>query len=250
MKPEIVIFPDPQTLAQEAADRFVQLARAKVAEGDRLSVALSGGSTPAPLYRRLAQAPLREAIPWQRVHLFWGDERCVPPQHPESNFGRAKEILIDHLSIPAGNVHRIRGELEPEAAALACAVGLHAFFGRAWPRFDLVLLGLGADGHTASLFPGSPILEETTRSVVPVKAQYQGRPAWRVTLTLPAINAARQVIFLVTGASKADVLQTVLMGPQTLPAQRVRPKSGQLTWLVDAEAARLIREHLPLTVEV
>lgn len=243
MKPEIVVVPNPDELSHEAARRFTQLAIKSVADRGRFSVALSGGSTPGALYRRLAEEPQWGQIPWGQVHVFWGDERCVPPDHPESNFQLAEETLLSHVSIPLDNVHRMRGELGAEAAAQSYAVELHAFFGAPWPRFDLVLLGMGNDGHTASLFPDSVTLHETERPVVAVTAHYQDRPAQRVTLTLPAINAARRVLFLITGAGKAETLRAVLEGPEgPYPAQRIHPASGQLTWLVDAAAAsRLAR---------
>ncbi len=238
MTPEIVVVQDPDELSHEATRRFIWSANESVADRGRFSVALSGGSTPGALYRQLAEEPQRDQIPWGQVHVFWGDERCVPPDHSESNFQLAEEALLSRVPIPPGNVHRMCGEMEPEAAAQAYATKLRAFFGAQWPRFDLVLLGMGNDGHTASLFPGSDVLCETARPVVAVTAHYQGRPAQRVTLTLPAINAARQVLFLVTGAAKAEILQAVLEGPAgRFPAQHVCPTVGQLTWLVDTAAA-------------
>jgi 6-phosphogluconolactonase len=236
--PQIAVVPDPAALAQEAARRFTRLAKEAVENRGHFSAALSGGSTPGRLYRRLAEDPHREEMPWEYVHLFWGDERCVAPEHPGSNFRLANEALISHVPIPPGNVHRVRGELEPEAAAQTYATELHAFFGAPWPAFDLVLLGLGQDGHTASLFPGSDVLDEKVRSAVAVTAQYEDRPAQRVTLTLPAINAARHVLFLVSGSGKAEVVQAVLEGPtEGFPAQQIRPTTGQLGWLMDAAAA-------------
>jgi len=236
--PQIVVVPDPEALAREAARRFTRLAKEAVENRGRFSAALSGGSTPGRLYRRLVEDPHREEMPWRYVHLFWGDERCVPPDHPGSNFRLANEALISHVPIPPGNVHRVRGELEPEAAAQTYAAELHAFFGAPWPHFDLVLLGLGQDGHTASLFPGSDVLDEKARSVVAVTAQYEDRPAQRVTLTPPAINAARHILFLVSGSGKAEVVQAVLEGPaERFPAQQIRPTTGQLGWLMDAAAA-------------
>lgn len=233
---KVIIVSDAAELAREAAQRFTQLAIEAVAERGRFSVALSGGSTSVPLYRQLAEQP--DQVPWERVHLFWGDERSVPPNHPDSNFRLAEEALISHVPIPACNVHRVQGELQPEAAAPAYAAAIHAFFGEIWPRFDLVLLGLGNDGHTASLFPGSPALRETARPVVAVMANYQDRPAHRVTLTLPAINAGHQILFLATGAAKAEIVAAVLQEPNgNFPAQLIQPAAGQLTWLLDAPAA-------------
>ena len=221
-----LVYPDADHLARAAAEGFV---------------ALAGGSTPRAAYALLAA----EEVDWSRVHVFWGDERCVPPDHPDSNYRLAREALLDHVSLPAGNVHRMRGEMEPEAAAQAYAAELRAFFGTQWPSFDLVLLGMGNDGHIASLFPGSAALRETARPVVAVTAEYQDRPAHRVTLTLPAINAARQVLFLVTGAAKAETLWAVLEGPaERFPAQLIRPTSGQLTWLVDTAAASRLKRQV------
>jgi len=172
------------------------------------------------------------------VHVFWGDERCVPPGHPDSNYRVAREALLDRVPLPAGNVHRIRCEQKPEQAAQAYAAKLRAFFDAPWPRFDLILLGLGNDGHTASLFPGSAALHEIERPIVAVTAHYQDRPAYRVTLTPPAISAARHVLFLVTGVAKTEIMRAVLEDPKAqFPAQRICPTDGQLTWLVDAAAA-------------
>jgi len=224
----LIILPNLKAISQAAAERIADLAQAC----DPFTIALSGGGTPRGLYEMLAAPPYREQIPWQRMHVFWGDERCVPPDHPGSNYRMAREALLDHVPIPAHNVHRIHGELGTEAAAQAYNAKLRAFFGAPWPTFDLVLLGLGNDGHTASLFPGSDALKETARPAVGVTAHYENRPAQRVTLTLPAINAARQVLFLAAG--KAGIVQAVLNEPDAgYPAQRVRPTTGELFWLVD-----------------
>lgn len=241
MDAEIVILPDPEALAHEAARRFVALSREAAGSRGRFSVALSGGSTPGKLYRLLAEEPYRAQIPWAEVHLFWGDERCVPPGDPGSNYSLADQALISAAPVPPGNVHRVQGELEPVRAARAYEQDLQGFFCGPHTRFDVVLLGLGEDGHTASLFPGSPVLVETERLVAAATAVYQDRPAQRVTLTLPAINSARQILFLVTGSAKAGIVQAIVEGSgEGLPAQMVRPVAGQLTWLLDAEAARSI----------
>jgi 6-phosphogluconolactonase len=238
MDTEIVVVPDAEALAREAARRFVDLARGAVASRGRFSVALSGGSTPGNLYTLLAEDPLRAEIAWQQVHLFWGDERCVPPSDPSSNYQLAEETLIAHVPIPAENIHRIRGELEPGMAARIYERELHDFFCGPQSRFDLVLLGLGEDGHTASLFPDSTALAEREHLAAPTTAFYQDRPAQRVTLTLPAINSARQIVFLVAGGAKAAIVHAVMERPEVrFPAQRVQPTAGQLTWLVDAAAA-------------
>ena len=242
MDAEIIVTPDAKALASESAQRFTDLAREAVEHRGRFSVALSGGSTPGALYRLLAAQPYRGQIPWGDVYLFWGDERCVPPSDPASNYRLAEEALIGHVPLPADNVLRIRGELSPEAAARSYDRVLQDFYCGPRPRFDLVLLGLGSDGHTASLFPGSSTLAQTEQLAVPVEAHYQGRPAHRVTLTLPAINSARHVLFLVKGADKAEIVQAVLENSEaSFPAQQVRPVAGQLTWLLDAPAASLLR---------
>ncbi len=241
---EIRIYADADRLAHAAAEHFTTLATAAIATRGQFTVALSGGSTPRATYTLLAMEEFALQLDWSRVHVFWGDERCVPPDDPDSSYWMARETLLDHVPLPARNVHRIRGEMEPEAAAQSYAAELRAFFGTPWPSFDLVLLGMGNDGHTASLFPGSAALHEETRPVVAVTAHYQDRPAHRVTLTPPAINAARQVFFLVAGAAKAETLQAVLEGPaERLPAQFIRPTSGQITWLVDSAAASRLRRR-------
>jgi 6-phosphogluconolactonase len=224
-----VVLPDPAAVAREAADRFVALARSAIASHGRFTVALSGGSTPKLLYEQL----ITRSIAWQHVHVFWGDERCVPPDHPDSNYGMAQRALLSHVDIPSPNVHRLRGELDPAQAAQAYEDDLCSVFGTR-PRFDLILLGLGADAHTASLFPQTPALHEQQRWVV---AQYvEQLQANRLTLTPPIINQAAHVIFLITGSDKAAVLRSVWHGPYDparFPAQIVMPTSGRVTWLVD-----------------
>lgn len=233
---EFIVLPDLKAISQAAAERVATLAQTR----DPFTVALSGGSTPRRLYEVLAAPPFRERVPWGRVHVFWGDERCVPPDHSDSNYRLAREALLDKIPILAENVHRIWGEMPPDQAAAAYQTELEAVVG-VNGRLDLILLGMGADGHTASLFPGTEALEERERAVVAVYVERL--QAWRVTLTLPVINAARQVLFLVTGAAKAEIVQAVLEGPEgRFPAQQIRPTAGQLTWLVDvAAASRLTR---------
>jgi 6-phosphogluconolactonase len=190
------------------------------------------------MYRLLAEEPYRSEVPWRQVHLFWGDERCVPPDDPGSNYHMAEETLLRHVPVPSENVHRVQGELAPEQAARAYARDLEDFFCGPHTRFDLMLLGLGSDGHTASLFPDSTILQETVRLAAAAEAHYEDRPASRITLTLPVINTSRHVLFLVSGSSKAEILQQVLSKPGgPLPAQRVQPRAGELIWLVDEAAA-------------
>lgn len=232
MNPDIHIFKDLPALSQAAAQLFIDCANQAIAARGQFLVALSGGGTPTATYRLLVDAP----IDWTRVHVFWGDERCVPVSDPGNSYAQARDVLLAHVPIPAGNIHRVESELEPAAAAQAYAATLRGF-GSPWPRFDLILLGMGDDGHTASLFPGSPADE--TEPVIAVTAHYQDRPANRVSLTPRVINDARQVIFLVSGPSKSETLASVLNGdyhPDALPAQRIRPSDGTLTWLVDAVA--------------
>jgi 6-phosphogluconolactonase len=244
MDAEIMVVPDQEALAHEAARRFTSLVREAVDSRGRASVVLSGGSTPRRLFALLAAEPYCNQIPWEQVHLFWADERCVPPEDDGSNYRMAQEILISQVPIPPDQVHRILGELAPEVAARAYERDLQDFFCGPRPRFDLVLLGLGEDGHTASLFPDSPLLAERERLVAPATASYQGRPAGRITLTLPAINTARQVLFLVAGSAKAGIVESVLRGPGgPFPAQGIRLTAGRLSWLLDAAAAAQLQRQ-------
>ncbi len=239
------VYPDAEALAQAAAALFVELAEDAQRTRGRFSVALAGGSTPRGTYALLASTAFAPRVDWSRVHVFWGDERCVPPEHPQSNYRMARETLLDHVPIPAANVHRIPCEQAPTQAAAAYERTLQEFFalapGEGVPQFDLILLGMGDDGHTASLFPGTAALHERRRWVV---AHYVAKlQAWRVTLTPVVLNAARHVAFLVAGAGKAARLREVLRGsyqPDVLPAQVVQPASGRLVWLVDAAAATLL----------
>jgi 6-phosphogluconolactonase len=240
--PEVRVYDDPDTLARAAADEFVRRAEDAIAAAGRFTVALSGGSTPLRLYRLLAEPPYRDRVAWDAVHVFWGDERAVPPDHRDSNYGAAHAALLSRVAIPPANVHRIRGEAaDPEAAAAEYEEELRRCFQIApggLPRFDLVLLGMGADGHTASLFPGSAAAREEDRLVVAAWVEKLG--AYRVTLTTPVLNNAACVLFLVAGAEKAEVLGRVLQGgpaAAAYPAGRIRPRAGELIWLVDRAAA-------------
>jgi 6-phosphogluconolactonase len=236
---DLHILEDTTALAQEAADRFVAASEEAIENRGQFMVALSGGSTPQEAYSRLADPMLATKVSWRNVHFFWGDERCVPPDHPDSNYRMARKTMIQKVPIPQANVHRIQGELDPDLAAEAYADDLRSVFGsEERPRFDLVFLGLGQDGHVASLFPGSLALRETEHWVLAVFVE--ALQSWRVTLTPPVLNSARQLSFLVSGKSKADRLQEVLEGePQIepLPAQMIQPINGQVTWLVDQAAA-------------
>lgn len=235
---------DPQDLYKQAAALFERLAGEAVSVRGRFTVVLSGGSTPRGVYALLAEAGVRERIPWSHVHLFWGDERCVPPTHPESNYRLAEETLISRVPIPAQNIHRIPAEQAPAQAASAYEQTLREFFALPAdtpPCFDLVFLGMGPDGHTASLFPGTVGLREEKRLVIAHHVEKLG--AWRVTLTPPVLNQAAYVVFLVCGADKAATLREVLQGeyqPERLPAQLIRPVHGTLLWLVDQDADSLL----------
>ena len=242
--PRILTFPTAAQASRASAERFAELAVAAVAERGRFTVALSGGTTPRAVYAMLAQEPLRSSIPWERVHLFWGDERCVPPGHVRSNFRMANEAFVSLVPIPHANVHRMRGEIEPERAAEEYAMELAAEFGAGIPRFDLVHLGLGTDGHTCSLFPFAPLLLERGRTVATALFGPLGEP--RITLTLPVVNAAAQVEMLAPGGDKAAVVKKVLEGPRDpvrVPAQGVRPATGEMVWLLDRAAAARLAAH-------
>lgn len=235
---------DGHELARIAGDVFATVAETALRERGRFTIALAGGATPRASYAVLA-ADARSPKPrldWSRAHVYWGDERCVPPDHPDSNYRMARETLLDVVPVPEAQVHRMRGEEEdPARAAALYETVLRASFDAAAPevpRFDLVLLGLGTDAHTASLFPGSPVLPETTRLVAAPFVEKLG--THRITLTPPVLNAARHVVFMVSGSTKAEALRDVLEGeerPDLRPAQCVRPDRGSLLWLVDAEAA-------------
>jgi 6-phosphogluconolactonase len=243
MHPELKVYENSNDLSQAAARIFAVVAAESVARRGRFVVALSGGGTPKGLYRLLSGPPYRTSIPWRHTHIFWGDERLVPPDDPGSNYGQVAGILLDRISIPATNAHRLKGESNPDEA-VSCykeELRLVASGDRAWPRFDLALMGLGGDGHTASLFPGPVSAVEQTEPVVAVTADYNGRPANRISLTPLVFNDARQVLFLVAGASKAEVLAAVVNGPyrpELWPAQRIQPHTGKVTWLIDEAAAR------------
>jgi 6-phosphogluconolactonase len=245
----IEVYPDAERLAHAAAEHFVALAGEAISRQGRFAVALAGGSTPKSAYALLAIGEFAGRVDWSRVHVFWGDERRVPPDHPDSNYRMAREALLDHVPLPAENVHRMRGELEPSQAADEYEAALRAFFSpssedqeakgeRHIARFDLFLLGMGDDGHTASLFPGTAAIREQTRWVM---AHFVEKlDTWRITLTPAVINAAANVTFVVSGSGKAERLRQVLTGPyqpDLLPAQIVNPDDGRLRWLVDRAAA-------------
>ena len=237
----IKTYPDAETLTREAAIHFIECANEAITERNYFAVALAGGSTPKALYKTLATVELVPRVDWEKVHVFWGDERCVAPNHEDSNYRMAFDVMLRHLPIPVKQIYRMEGELEPKEAAKAYEDRLKGFFSKNTPRFDLVLLGLGEDTHTASLFPGTKALSEMKKWVT---ANYVRKlSAWRLTLTAWTINQAANVTFLVSGGSKAEALQRVLAGrftPEEVPAQMIRPERGQLRWLMDRAAATLL----------
>jgi 6-phosphogluconolactonase len=246
MKPRIRIFKDGEGLSRAAAEFFVEHAAQSIAERDQFLVALNGGNTPNRLFQLLA-TDFRENVDWRKVHVFWGDERCVPPDDPGSSYGQARRALLSHVPIPDANIYRIKGELDPVEASKDYSLLLQEFIPapRKRPRLDLVFLGMGEDGHTASLFPGSPV--NVSEPTVPVTAHYQDRPANRVTLTPVVFNSARLAVFMATGEKKAQTFAEVLSdryNPELYPAQRIHPEDGKLIWLVDEAAASKLPQNL------
>jgi len=238
MKPDIRIFQNTESLSHHAANIFSEQAAQSINNRNRFLVALNGGSTPTRLFQLLA-TDYRDKIDWSKTHIFWGDERCVPPDDPGSSYGQARDVLLSHVPIPDSNIHRVNTDLKPAEASRDYSLTLSQFASPPLdvPRFDLVYLGMGEDGHTASLFPGSPV--QVTESVLPVTAQYQDRPANRVTMTQLVFNQAHMIVFMATGEKKAFTLAEVLgdrYNPELYPAQRINPKDGQLIWLVDESA--------------
>ena len=239
MRADLAVLPSAAALAEAAAGRFVAAAGDAIASRGQFIVALCGGSTPRDTYLRLGTGALVSKVMWSRVQVLWGDERCVPPHDVESNYRMARETLLDRVPVPTAHVHRIHGEDDPATAAGVYEATLRALLQTpAGARIDLVLLGLGEDGHTASLFPGSAAVHERTRWVMAARAS--AASVWRITLTPAVINAAAEVLFLVSGGAKAGILRRVLEGPrrpQELPAQAIAPSNGRARWCVDAAAA-------------
>lgn len=244
-----LIFPDHETFSQAAALFFAEAAREAINLRGRFLVSLCGGDTPILLYESLGMSPYRDYLPWQKIHIFWGDERCVPPDDPDSNYGQAWQYWLKHINIPKNNLHRIQGELEPSRAAETYQKVLKNFTdkGEHWPKLDWTLLGLGMDGHTASLFPGSDLNLDSDHAVIAVHNQSLGRLANRVSLTPMFLNQSRQVIFMVSGSHKADALAASRgkdSDPLRWPAQRIHPVDGLLIWMVDEAASKgLVLKH-------
>ncbi len=239
--PQIVVCADGAEVARRAAERLIEIAREAIDANGRFSVALAGGSTPKKLYELLASDEYREQIEWPKVHIFFGDERCVPPNDAESNYRMANEALLASVPLPPQNVHRMVGDGDAVANARLYEDELRGYFEEEqWPHFDLVLLGMGDDGHTASLFPGSQALKETSAWVTANWVEKFN--TFRITLSAPAINHAAHVLFLITGAGKALRLPEVINGERDtnrLPSQLIQPQAagGMLEWLVDKDAA-------------
>ncbi|PWT81593.1 MAG: 6-phosphogluconolactonase [Acidobacteria bacterium] len=235
----VTVLDTPDQVARVAAERFVNLASQSIADHSWFNVALSGGSTPKAVYELLAGSPYRDQIDWYRTHIFFGDERCVPWDDPDSNYRMAREALLARVLVPAENVYPMKGDGDPDTNAQAYEQTLRSFFHELeWPRFDLTFLGLGEDGHTASLFPETAALREERAWVV--ANWVEKLKSHRITLTAPAINYSQQILFLVTGEKKAMPLAKIIYGPrepERLPAQLIQPVDGSLEWLVDSAAA-------------
>jgi 6-phosphogluconolactonase len=231
----VITFPDPGALANDCAERFVKLAREAIAARDVFTVALAGGSTPKLTYTLLASEPYRSQVEWDKIQFFWGDERCVPPDHVDSNYRMAMETMLSRVPVPPEHLHRMHGE-NPDAAAAAADYEreLRLVFGTEKPpRFDLILLGIGPDGHTLSLFPGSAALAEKEKLVV--GNWVEKFQTWRITFTAPLANNARHVLFQVEGPDKAAPLHEILHGeyrPDVYPAQLIQVGEGECDWLI------------------
>ncbi|HKV57044.1 MAG TPA: 6-phosphogluconolactonase [Ktedonobacteraceae bacterium] len=240
----IAIYPDLDTISQQAAAYIARIASEAIVTRGRFTIALSGGNTPKKLYGLLATEPYSRQIDWQLVDIFWSDERCVPPDDPESNYYMAQEVMLRHLSIPVTQVHRMPADRpDRDAASLAYTQDMQRVFGtNRVPDFDLIQLGMGPEGHTASLFPHQPSLRETQRLVMPVSVPKP--PPDRLTFTPPILNAAHHILFLATGADKVDAMYAVIEGPtnpEEYPAQIVQPPNGEVTWMVDSAIAQKLR---------
>jgi len=239
----IEIYPNPEELSKAAVQLFVDVARQSVKERGRFTAALSGGGSPQRMYEMLASEPFKSRVPWDEAFIFWGDERFVPSDDPENNARMTREKLLDHVPLPSDHIFPIPTSGKPKAAATTYASTLSSFFGNSndFPRFDFMLLGLGENGHTASLFPETDVLQEQNKLVDSVFIEEKDQ--YRITLTYPVINSARNIVFLVHGSSKSSVLQKILEGkyePNELPAQLIKPSSSELFWLIDENAAAIL----------
>ncbi len=240
-KNNIRVFKSATELAKATADLMLMISKKAIESQGKFSVSLSGGTTPENLFSLLALPPYRDEIEWNKSFVFWGDERVVPSDNKLNNARMAKTLLLDKIKIPSQNIFPIPVDLEPEKAALEYAVTIKDFFGKEPPHFDLILLGLGENGHTASLFPHTAVVFENTQLVKSVYVAEQNM--FRITMTPVLINNARNIIFMVTGENKASVLNTIINGPQqpeNFPAQVIHPEAGNLYWFVDEQAATLL----------
>ncbi len=236
------IFETPDALQEAAVEYIILKASESIATKGRFVIALSGGQTPKEIYSLLATPPFRKQMDWDRTFIFWGDERCVPLHDLRNNAHQAFSMLLDKVPVPAGNIHRIQVNLPPQQAAMAYQKDLEVFFGTSPHRFDLILLGLGENGHTASLFPLTSVLEDQEEGVKAVFVEEE--KMFRITMNAPLINQAHHILFLVTGIKKASILNKILNDPfqqDVYPAQLIHPQEGTLSWFVDQEAASLLR---------
>jgi 6-phosphogluconolactonase len=245
MNADVRVYESLYRMSRAAADWIVNSVECTLDARGRYLIALSGGSTPLELYQLLSEEPYTSDIDWTRIVFFWSDERCVSSESPDSNYHQAMMAFIERLPVPLGNIHRVLGEKGSQAAAPAYEETLlrYADSGQSIPVFDLILLGLGEDGHTASIFPGSPLETFENKLAVGTQTLIDGKPSERVTMTPRLINAARAVIFMVSGEKKAEAARVTLKGPKDLlhlPAQRISPQSGELIWMLDSAAARLL----------
>jgi len=242
--PEIIIKENPTELAKAGAALFANIAKNCVSNHDHFTVAISGGSTPRAMHSLLAREPFLSEIPWDKTDIFWVDDRCVPYDDPASNFGAAKSDLLDMVPIPNDHVHPVPVDISPEEGAIRYQNEMLDYFNlpiNGIPVFDLIILGLGTDGHTASLFPGFKELEEKEKLIVSVEG---GKPfVHRLTMTLPVLNGARETAFLVSGSSKAGIIKEIFNNEESrLPARLIKPVNGNLTWLMDRDASQLLTD--------
>lgn len=243
MNTSIRLYPDYQSLCQAVSEEIKRIILLAVKEKENCFLAISGGSTPRGVYKNMAGELYKDTIPWKHLHIFWCDERCVPPNHPDSNYGQTKRDLLDHVDIPNTHIHRIKGELGPKNASLQYQKELKKYAGNLSdsPKFDLVLLGLGEDGHIASIFPGTEISNSSTVQIT--QARYLDRPTERVTLTPKVLNNTDNVIFMVSGDAKSTAVKRALEGefnPTLQPSQYIHPEHGQVLWMIDKEAGKLL----------
>ena len=246
----VEIYRTRKELEQAAAASILRAMRMATGERDTFALVLSGGKTPREVYELLGRESVRQELDWNGAHIFFADERAVPPEDPQSNFGMIDRVFLSHISIPRENVHRIRGELDPASAADAYERELRTVFRQHSVIFDLVLLGLGEDGHTASLFPGTGVVKEQDFMVRAVLVPRLS--SWRITLTLPALNSARETMFLVAGKKKATMVQRALSADSPdneIPATCVKPVGKKIRWMLDENAAMMIKTTPGLTVE-